>query len=53
MNIKANSVGGTGCLMLFSLPFAAVGVGALAMILWSLATWASVQSWREVPARIE
>jgi hypothetical protein len=53
MNTNKNFDVGTGCLIVFSLPFAAAGVGALGMILWSLATWVSVQSWREVPAQIE
>ena len=53
MNTKTKSVGGAGCLFLFSLPFAAVGVGALGMFVWTMATWASMQSWREVPASIE
>lgn len=51
MNTK--TVGGVGCLMLFALPFSAIGVGALGWTVWTLATWASMQSWREVPARIE
>ena len=48
---KENKLAG-GCLVLFALPFAAVGVGATCMIFWNLMTWASMQTWEEVPAII-
>jgi len=53
VNAKTNATVGAGCLILFGLPFAAIGVGTLFMAVWSLATWMSMQSWREVPARID
>lgn len=46
-----NKLGG-GCMVLFALPFAAVGVGATGLILWSLMTWAAMQRWEEMPAMI-
>ena len=39
--------------VLFGLPFASIGVGALGMVLWSIAMWDSMQSWQEVPAYIQ
>ncbi len=53
MNAKTNTTVGAGCLLLFSLPFAAVGVGALGMVVWTMGTWLSMQSWQEVPAYID
>ncbi|HDP34341.1 MAG TPA: DUF3592 domain-containing protein, partial [Candidatus Hydrogenedentes bacterium] len=44
---------GSGCMLLFVLPFAAVGVGAVGLIAWTLMTWMSMQSWKETPAHIE
>lgn len=44
--------GGVG-IVLFSLPFAAVGVGALVMMLWTLGEWAAMQTWVEVAATIQ
>jgi hypothetical protein len=41
-----------GCLMLFALPFAAVGVGALAWSGWTLLEWRDAASWVPVPAEI-
>ena len=43
---------GAGCLILFALPFAAVGVGATAWIIWDLVTYQRAQGWEEVPAVI-
>jgi hypothetical protein len=40
-----------GCLMLFALPFAAVGVGALVWSGWTLLDWRDAASW--VPASAE
>lgn len=44
--------GGLGCLMLFGLPFFAVGVGALVWLIWGLVDAARMGSWRETPAVI-
>lgn len=41
-----------GCLIIFALPFAAVGVFMIGMLLSTLWTWAGMQSWEEVPAVI-
>ena len=43
---------GTGCLMLFALPFAAVGVGALVWSGWTLLDWHEAAGWAPVPAEI-
>ena len=43
---------GTGCLMLFALPFAAVGVGALVWGGWTLFEWRAAAGWSPVPAEI-
>jgi hypothetical protein len=43
---------GTGCLMLFALPFAAVGVGALVWSLWTVRDWYAAREWAPVPAHI-
>ncbi len=53
MGVKTKASGGAGCLALFALPFAAVGVGALGMFAWTISSWVSMQSWRETPARID
>jgi hypothetical protein len=39
-------------LMLFALPFAAVGVGALGWGVWSLAEWQKTRNWIAVPAQL-
>jgi len=44
--------GGSLFLLLFSLPFAAVGVGAAVVTWWTLLDWQRMQSWQEVPCRI-
>jgi hypothetical protein len=43
---------GSGCLVLFSLPFAAVGVGMGAWLMSGVATYWKMQGWEETPARI-
>ena len=43
---------GAGCLMLFALPFAAVGVGALVWSGWTLLDWREAAGWAPVPAEI-
>lgn len=53
MGVKTKASGGAGCLALFALPFAAVGVGALGMFAWTIASWVSMQSWQEAPARMD
>jgi len=43
---------GAGCLMLFALPFAAVGVGAFVWSGWTLLEWRDASGWAEVPAEL-
>ena len=43
---------GAGWLMLFALPFAAVGVGALFWSGWTLLEWREIAGWAPVPAEI-
>lgn len=43
---------GVGCLALFAIPFAAVGVLAAFWMGRSLMTWTSAQGWDEVPAHL-
>jgi hypothetical protein len=43
---------GAGWLMLFALPFAAVGVGTLGWTIWTLAEWRETSGWVAVPARL-
>lgn len=43
---------GSGCLSLFAVPFAAVSVGMLGLLLWTCFDWLAVQRWEEVPATI-
>jgi len=43
---------GAGCLMLFALPFAAVGIGALVWSGWTLLDWINAAGWTPVPAEI-
>ncbi|MCB1037705.1 MAG: DUF3592 domain-containing protein, partial [Acidobacteria bacterium] len=43
---------GAGCLILFSLPFAAVGVFMGHLAFRSLSAWQEMRSWQEVPALI-
>ncbi len=44
---------GAGCMVLFGLPFSAVGVGAAIFIGWTLWEWQVMGSWVETPAYIE
>jgi hypothetical protein len=41
-----------GCLILFALPFAAIGVGAGAWMGWTVIARLKMQGWEEVPAKI-
>ncbi|RPI62400.1 MAG: DUF3592 domain-containing protein [Lysobacterales bacterium] len=43
---------GAGCLMLFAVPFAAVGVGALVWSGWTLLDWREAAGWVPVPAEV-
>ena len=43
---------GAGCLALFALPFAAVGVGAFVWGAWTLLDWRAASGWVEVPAEL-
>ncbi len=43
---------GRGCLVLFSLPFAAVGVGCACWLIWTFWQVIQAQSWIETPAKI-
>ena len=43
---------GAGCLMLFALPFAAAGVGALVWAGWTVLDWWEAAGWAPVPAEI-
>ncbi len=52
-SIDTKSTGlGTGCLMLFALPFAAVGVGALGWMGWTLLDWREAGGWLPVSAEV-
>jgi hypothetical protein len=51
IDTKSNRLG-NGCLMLFALPFAAVGVGALVWAGWTLLEWREAAGWAAVPAEI-
>jgi hypothetical protein len=44
---------GAGCLALFALPFAAVGLGALGWAGYTLLTWQRMSGWEAVPAQIQ
>ena len=41
-----------GCLMLFALPFAAVGVGFGVWMGWTVIAHLKMRNWEEVPAKI-
>jgi hypothetical protein len=43
---------GAAWLMLFALPFAAVGVGAFGWALWTVAEWRAAGNWVPVPAQL-
>lgn len=49
---KKPSRGGAGCLAIFGLPFAGVGVVMTWLTVSTITTWQSMQSWEEVPAEI-
>lgn len=50
---KASNNGGSWFLMLFALPFSAVGIGMLLLgVLPTLYDWSRMQFWNEVPARV-
>jgi hypothetical protein len=54
-NLKVNAPttkAGVGCLLLFALPFAAVGVVMLAMCVAELWTWQAARRWIETPATL-
>jgi hypothetical protein len=53
MAAKKGDRAAAGCLALFALPFAAVGVLALYLAASTVWTWTRMQSWVEVPARLE
>jgi hypothetical protein len=53
MAVKKGDRAAAGCLALFALPFAAVGVGALYFAASTVSTWARMQSWVEAPAQIQ
>ena len=50
---KESSASGLGCLFLFALPFAAVGVVMAYLTAAAVVEWASMQSWVEVEAHID
>ncbi len=43
---------GMGCLLLFALPFAGVGVFMTGLTLWTVLQYVEAQQWKEVPATI-
>jgi hypothetical protein len=43
---------GSGCLLLFSLPFAAVGLAAVGVLAWGVYQELRMRAWIEVPCRI-
>jgi hypothetical protein len=53
MAAKKGDRAAAGCLALFALPFAAVGVFGLYLASSTLWTWTRMQSWVEVPAQIQ
>lgn len=50
--ITSKKRAGTGCLVLFALPFALVGVGTLGWGAWTVLLWHRMSQWVEVPATI-
>jgi hypothetical protein len=52
MATKPGNRAAAGCLALFALPFAAVGVGALYFALDDVWTWARMSRWEAVPAQL-
>ncbi len=47
-----NNALGQGCLVLFALPFAGVGVFMVILTVWTLVDWYRMQSWVETPANL-
>lgn len=43
---------GLGCLILFALPFAAIGMGVGAWMGWTVIAHMKMRGWEEVPAKI-
>lgn len=43
---------GAGCLVLFALPFAAVGAGAVGLGAWTIGQWVDARGWEQVPATL-
>ena len=52
MSTKTGDRAAGGCLALFALPFAAVGLGALYFALDDVWTWARMSRWEAVPAQL-
>jgi hypothetical protein len=52
MNMSTSTKSGIGCLVLFALPFAAVGIGMTGWAGYDVYTWQRMQSWMAVPAQI-
>jgi hypothetical protein len=50
--MKTSTELGGGCLVLFALPFALVGIGMTGWLVWGLYDWQQMQGWDEVPAYI-
>jgi hypothetical protein len=50
---SSNNQLGTGCLILFGLPFFAVGLGMTGLSAWTALRHSAMQSWVEVPATIK
>src|SRR5262245_33524795 len=49
---RASNRVGAGCLALFALPFAAVGVGAFVWAALTLLDWQAARGWIQVPAQL-
>lgn len=52
-NDARKTLAGGGCMVLFSLPFAAVGLGCLGYLGYIFYQYAQIQGWEETPATIE
>ncbi|MCP4642029.1 MAG: DUF3592 domain-containing protein [bacterium] len=53
LTVGKTSKGGVGCLVLFGLPFAGVGVFMACLTVSTLWTWSAMRSWDEVPAHVQ
>jgi hypothetical protein len=51
-SVKPSTVVGMGCLVLFALPFAAIGLMMAMVVAAELWTWQSAQRWVETPATL-